>query len=103
LSVVGAPSSVEATKPVTTTIGAATLQSALRRCACDGAANQSTTLSAVTSHIGSVPTVLVDPLSPRPPPALCSTISTSRASSHADGTSCVRRYACIVIADQISP
>ena len=42
-------------------------------------------------------------LSPRPEPDDCETMSTSLASSHADGTFFDSRYACIVIADHTSP
>eukprot|EP00900_Chrysochromulina_parva_P013643 jgi/Chrpa1/2227/Chrysochromulina_OHIO_Genome00017845-RA len=102
LSVVGVPSSVAATKPVTTTIGAVLAQSAESRSARPGALNHSPTRSAVISQSGSTPTTLAEPLSPRPK-LVCSTTSTSRASSHALGTSSVSRYACIVIADHTSP
>ena len=85
MSVVGVPSRVAATKPVTTTMGAATVQSDDDRSDRVGSANQSVTRSAVFSHRGSTPTTLAEPFSPRPKP-VCSTTRTSRASSHAVAT-----------------
>ena len=56
LRVVRVPSSVDATKPVTMTIGAAVAQSTLIIAFCSGCSNHSFTRSAVTSHRGSTPT-----------------------------------------------